>query len=146
MPPTATNTEAPADLAAKRAANDPDQTGQPDQVDTADLDALRAEVAAEPVGMPAADDDTWPRSIPLGDATVRVKHWLDWELDGDKHLLAVDISSWAEGVLVNDETGDDFKDVWKPAKPTLRQGLKFVKAVEVATGIPFAPHLASLTT
>lgn len=128
---------APADLNGKMPAN----------ADSGDLDALREEVAAE-TPTPAPDDDTWPRLIPVGDVKVRVKHWLDWELDGDKHLLAVDISSWAEGVLFKDEDEDvdDFKDIWKPAKPTLRQGLVFVKAVEVATGIPFAPHLASLTT
>ncbi len=109
--------------------------------DSGDLDAMREEVAAE-TPTPAADDDTWPRPIPVGDVAVHVKHFLDWPLDSDRHLAVVDITSWARDVVVE----DDFVNIWAPAKLTVRQGLAFVKAVEVATGVPFAPHLASLTT
>lgn len=129
MPPRKKAASAPDDLADKTPANG------------ADLDALRDEVAAEPGTQPAADDDTWPRPIPLGDVTVRVKHYLDWPLDIDKHLAVIDIAGWAADAIA----GDDFEKVWKAARPTLRQGLKFVKDVEVAVGVPFAPHLASLT-
>lgn len=130
MPPSNT-VEPPNDLADKTPANE-----------SGDLDALRAEVAAEQVITPAADDDTWPRPIPVGDVTVRVKHYLDWPMDSDQSLANVDLTNWARDVLA----GDDFETIWKPAKPTLRQGLAFVKAVEVAMGVPFAQHLALLTT
>ncbi len=136
MPPITEPAAAPVEPATNGKATEPEQ-----QPDTADLDALRAEVAAEPATTPAADDDTWPRPIPIGDVTVRVKHYLDWPLDSDQHLANVDITTWARDILA----GDDFDTIWRPEKPTLRQGLKFVKAVEVAVGIPFAPHLDSLT-
>ena len=131
MPPRK-KVDPPADLNGKKPAN----------ADNGDLDALREEVAAEDAPQAAADDKTWPRPIPIGDAVVRVKHFLDWPLDSDEHLIRVDINSWAADVLAE----EDFRTIWKPARPTLRQGLKFVKDVEVATGIPFAPHLDSLTT
>lgn len=131
MPPRK-KVDPPVDLSSKKPAN----------ADSGDLDAMREEVAAEETHVPAADDKTWPRPIPVGDVTVRVKHWLDWPLDSDRYLAAPDIASWAADVLAD----DDFEQVWKPAKPTLRQGLKFIRAVEVATNIPFAPHLALLTT
>lgn len=133
MPPRAKKAvaAAPADLADKKPAN----------ADSGGLDALREEVAAE-APTPAPDDETWPRSIPVGDVTVRVRHYLDWTLDSEEYIAAVDIRRWAEDNLA----GDDFLTVWKPSKPTFRQGLKFIKDVEVAVGVPFAPHLDSLTT
>lgn len=136
----------PRRKAGAAAAASAELNGSKSEADSGDLNAMREEVAAEGAPTPAPDDDTWPRPIAFGDVTVRVKHWLDWDLDSDKHLVSVDISSWAEGVLADDENGNDFKDIWVPTKKTLRQGLAFVRAVEVATGIPFAPHLALLTT
>ncbi len=132
MPPTAAGTEAPIDLASKRAANEPDQT------DTADLDAMRAEVATEPE---TEDEDAWPKLIPIGDATVRVNHYLDWPLSCDKQFGSGQFEEWAQKIIVKDGTGDDFADIWVPADPTLRQTFAFIRAVEVATGVPFAQHL-----
>ncbi len=122
---------APADLNGKKPAN----------ADSGDLDALRDEVAAE-TPSPAADDDTWPRLIPVGDVKVRVKHYLDWTLDSEDAIRTVDIRGWAADNLAD----SDFVAAWLPAKPTLRQGLQFIQTVEVATGLPFAPHIALPTT
>ncbi|MER7280419.1 hypothetical protein ABT369_38880 [Dactylosporangium sp. NPDC000244] len=100
-----------------------------------DLDALRAEVAAEP---DSADE---PYVVAIGDTSVRVKHFLDWPASADDDLQAGRITAWAGKVLA----GDDFTTVWANADPTNRQVIAFLTDLEQVTGLPFASRLVSPT-
>lgn len=121
MPPRIKKATPPADLADKAPANG------------TDLDALRAEVAAEP------DADDGVKVVPLGDTAVRVKHYLDWPASADELLIAGRLSRWAEKIVVP----EDYAGVWQPMDPTNRQVVEFITSLEKITGIPFGVHIAS---
>ncbi|MGI5247769.1 hypothetical protein [Dactylosporangium sp. CA-139066] len=107
-----------------------------DKPDTADLDALRAEVGAEP---DAADDTA---IVPLADTAVRVKHFLDWPASADDDLALGRITAWAGKILAE----DDFAKVWAKTDPTNRQVIAFMADLEKVTGIPFASRLVLPTS
>jgi hypothetical protein len=124
MPPRIKKAETPpADLAGKTPANG------------GDLDALRAEVAAEP------DTDDGIMVVPLGDTSVRVKHYLDWPTSADEYFIAGRLTIWAQKIL----HGDDYT-VWEKVDPTNRQTAEFIRALEKITGIPFVTSAGSPTT
>jgi hypothetical protein len=122
MPPRKRTTPvaaAPADLADKQPAN-------------ADLDSLRAEVAADP------DGDDGPKAVPLADTSVRIKAFLDWPVSANEELIAGRFTVWARKVL----HGDDF-DVWVKVDPTNRQLIEFMTAVEKISGLPLGSLITS---
>lgn len=106
----------------------PDPSG--DQPETVDLDALRAEVGAEPD--PA--DDTM--IVPLAGTAVRVKHFLDWPASADDDLSVGRITAWARKILTEDDIA-----VWTKMDPTNRQVIAFMADLEKVTGLPFASRL-----
>jgi hypothetical protein len=120
MPPRK-RTNPPADLVDKAPAN-------------ADLDNLRAEVAAEP------DGDDGPRAVPLADTTVLVKPFLDWPVSANEELISGRYTAWARRIL----HGDDF-DVWTRIDPTYRQLIEFLGAVEKVSGLPLGSLVTSPT-
>lgn len=105
--------------------------GKPDA-----LDAVRAEVKAEPDG---GDE---PYVVAVGDTSVRVKHFLDWPTSADDDLSAGRFTAWAQKVL----DGDDFATVWRPMDPTNRQVVAFFSDLEAVAGIPFVTRFASPTS
>lgn len=123
MPPREKNT-APDDLGTKQPAN------------SADLDALRAEVAAEP----DAADDTM--AIPIGDQVVRVKSFLDWPASADDDMAEGRLTRWARKIIV----ADDFAAIWVPMDPTNRQVVEFITNLEKISGVPFVTGHASPTS
>ena len=125
MPPRARKVTPPPDLDGKTPANA-----------TSDLDALRAEVAAEPEG--AADT----LAVPLGDTVVRVKDFMDWPSSANEDLAYGRFTRWAAKVL----DGDDFVKVWVPLDPTNRQVTSFLVDWEKISGIPLGTMLTSLTS
>lgn len=101
-----------------------------------DLDAMRAEVAAEP---DAVEDETYV--VPLAGTTVRIKNVLDWPLSCDDLLRAQMFNQWARKVLV-----DEDRQVWEGVDPSLRVFAAFMKDLETISGIPFGLELVSPTT
>jgi hypothetical protein len=99
-----------------------------------DLDAMRAEVAAEP----GAADECY--TLPLADKKVRVKHILDWPLSADALLQAKLLEQWAQRVLVEEDL-----PIWAEVDPTLRQFVAFMDELEAVTGVPFGLQVASPT-
>jgi hypothetical protein len=125
MPPRTKKAETPpGDLAGKTPANG------------TDLDAMRAEVAAEPDA--AADIMV----VPIGATSVRVLHYLDWPTSADEYFIAGRLTIWASKIL----HGDDYAKVWEPLDPTNRQTAEFIQALEKITGIPFVGSAGSPTT
>jgi hypothetical protein len=100
------------------------------------LEAVRAEVAAEPEG------GDQPYVVALAGTSVKVKHFLDWPASGDDDLAAGRFTVWARKVLV----GDDYTKVWQPMDPTNRQVIAFFSDLEAITGIPFVTRYASPTS
>lgn len=125
MPPRKRATP-PADLPGKRAAN-------PD----ADIEALRAEVAAEPDG--TAEEYY---AIPFANTSVRVKDFWDWPAVASD-MLAVGRFTQAAAQIVHP---DDFLTVWATANPTNRQVRDFMNEVEKVVGIPLQTLLTSLSS
>ncbi|GAA2636910.1 hypothetical protein GCM10010399_82550 [Dactylosporangium fulvum] len=107
-------------------------TADADTSDRGDVDALRAEVAAEP---DAADEI---EIVPFADTAVRVKHFLDWPASADDDLSFGRVTAWASKILA----GDDFAKVWVKVDPTNRQVIAFFADLEKVTGIPFASRRA----
>ncbi len=116
---------AAAKLAAPAAAD-------PEAEATPDLDAFRAEVAAET----GNTDDVYV--VPLAGTTVRVKHVLDWPVSVDELLFAQRFTRWAEKVLVEDDW-----PVWVETDPTLRQVVAFLNDLEKISGVPFGVQVTS---
>lgn len=103
-------------------------------VNGSDLEAMRAEVAAEPeTAANKTDISDKPFTVPFVDTEIRVKAILDWPVSSDKLLFASRFEEWAAKIL----DGDQLAEVWEPADPTLRQIIKFVGDLEARTGIPF---------
>lgn len=129
MPPrkkTAAAASAPADLDAKQPAN----------ADGGDLDALRAEVAAERPDSPDGDYIL----IPVGDTVFRVKDFMDWPSSANEYLSIGRFSLWAQKAL-HPEDGA----LWMQVDPTNRQVGEFFRDWEKVTGIPFG-NIAGLLT
>lgn len=128
MPPRAratSKTAPPPDLDGKKPAN------------ATDLDALRAEVAAEPEG---ARDGALV--VALGDTKVRVKDFMDWPASANEDIGYGRYSAWARKCLA----GDDFAKLWAPLDPTNRQVMEFLVLWSEASGLPLGSMLTSLTS
>lgn len=76
---------------------------------------------------------TDPITVPLAGVNIRVKPVLDWQDDALEYLMSGQFRSWASTSLVNDlnvvdgvTTGSDDFELWKAAKPSLRQVVQFV--------------------
>ncbi len=125
MPPRKRPTSAvtaPADLAAKKPAND--------------LEAIREEVAAEP------DGGIEYFAVPFANTVVRIKDFWDWPAYASD-LLAVGRFTQAAREIVH---ADDFRTVWAQTNPTNRQVAAFIAEVEKVIGIPLATLLTSLSS
>jgi hypothetical protein len=136
MPPNR-STPPPADLTSKRAANAKTARNDVDKAQ-ADLDALRAEVAAE---TPDADLPPGVVAVPLADTTVLIKDLLDWPSSANEDFLSARWTRWARKVLYSD---NDFQ-TWAGLDPTNRQVSEFLGNWEKVTGIKVGELLASLS-
>lgn len=126
MPPRKNAASKPDGLDAKQPANA-----------TSDLDALRAEVAAEPDG---ERDGTL--AIPIGNSKVRVKGFMKWPSSANEDLGYGRYSAWARKALA----GDDFVKVWAPMDPTNEEVTEFLVRWSEESGLPLGSMLTSLTS
>jgi hypothetical protein len=128
MPPRpkkAASATAPADLNGKRPAN----------AKRSDLDALRAEVAAE------LPEGGLLHPVEFADITVLVKDFWDWPVEANELLARGFIVQWAQAVMPADEFA-----AWAKVKPTNRQAAEFMGAVEAVVGFPLGSWLTSLAS
>lgn len=123
--------------AARKRASAPDELDAKQPANGADLDALRAEVAAEPQG---ARDGTL--RIPLGNTKVRVLDFMDWPASANEDIGYGRYSAWARKALAE----DDFAKIWAPLDPTNRQVMEFLVLWSEASGLPLGSMLTSLTS
>jgi hypothetical protein len=125
MPPRARKAAAPVDLNGKRPAN----------AIRSDLDALRAEVAAElPEGGPL-------HPVEFAGTTVLVKDFWDWPVEANELLARGFIVQWAQAVMPAEEFA-----AWAKVRPTNRQAAEFMGVVEAVVGFPLGSWLTSLSS